>query len=346
MKILYAALQFSQMDPACGTSFEHNNFYKALLSYPGAEVMYAPYDEISSVGRREYNRRLVEAVKREKPDIFFTVMYTDELMEDALLEIKKYTKSVAWMCDDHWRFDDYARHYPPYFSHIVTTYSKAIEKYEVLGFKNVIHSQWAADTGTYRPTGDKKDIDVSFFGSWNRDRGRIVGFLRKNGINTVVCGAGWPEGRIGQDEMIQSISRSKINLGLNPPSSYFGLKPFVRLFFRRSGRRIVPDFWHFFGNMREWRQKRIPQIKARMFEIPACGTFMMTQYADNLSDYYEIGKEIVIYEDDADLLGKIRYYLLNDTEREAIATAGYERTVRDHTYTERFKKIFATALNA
>jgi spore maturation protein CgeB len=305
-----------------------------------------PYDEIADVGRREYNRRLVERVKKEKPDIFFAVMYTDELMEEALLEIKKYTKSVAWMCDDHWRFDDYARRYPPYFSHVVTTYSKAVEQYKALGFANVIHSQWAADTGTYRPVTGPKTIGVSFFGSWNKDRGRIVRFLRESGIAVTAGGGGWPEGRIGQEDMVRSIAQSKINLGLNPPSSYFGVKPLIRLFFRRSGKWIIPDFWHFFGNVRQWRQKRIPQIKARMFEIPACGTLMMTQYADNLSDYYEIGKEIVIYEDDADLLGKIRYYLAHDAEREVIARAGYERTVRDHTYAERFKKIFTIALNA
>src|SRR3989344_5891340 len=89
MKILYAALKYDQMNPARGTSFEHNNFYKALLAYPDAEVIYMPYDEIVEVGKREYNRRLVERVRAEKPDVFFAVMYTDELMHDVLLEIKK-----------------------------------------------------------------------------------------------------------------------------------------------------------------------------------------------------------------------------------------------------------------
>lgn len=340
MKILYAALQYDRMDPARGTSFEHNNFYKALTAYPDAEIVYVPYDEIVAVGRQEYNRRLVERVKKEKPDIFFAVMYTDELMPEALSEIKKHTKSVAWMCDDHWRFDNYSRYWPPYFSQVVTTYSKAVTKYEGLGFMNVIHSQWAADTGTYRPMAEAKDIDVSFFGTWNKERGRIVRFLRESGVHVLVGGGGWPEGRTLQEEMIRGISRSKINLGLNPPSSYFGIKPLARLFFRRSGSHIVPDFWHFFGNIREWGQKRIPQIKARMFEIPACGTLMVTQPADNFSDYYEFGKEIVTYVDDADLLEKIRYYLAHDAEREAVAKAGYERTVRNHTYEARFNEIF------
>ncbi len=344
MKILYAALRHDQMNPVRGTSFEHNNFYKALSAYPEAEVVYMPYDEIAFVGKGAYNRRLVEAVKREKPDVFFAVMYTDELMLDALDEIKKHTTSIAWMCDDHWRLDNYAKRYPAHFSYIVTTYSKAVAKYHLLGFANIIHSQWAADTTTYKPFTGPKDVGVSFVGSWNKERGRIIRFLRRNGVEVMVAGGGWPEGRIGQDEMIQLIGRSKINLGLNPPSSYIGLKPLARLFFRRSGKHIVPDFWNLFGNLREWCQKGILQIKARIFEIPACRTLMMTQYADNLSDYYDTEREIVTYTDDADLLAKVRYYLAHDAEREAVTQAGYERTTREHTYAERFREIFRIAL--
>ncbi len=344
MKIIYAALEHDYMNPKRGKSFEHNNFYRALTAYPGAEVIYCPYDEMLEIGRAAYNQKLIERVKAEKPDLFFAVMFTDELEPSALLEIKKHTTSIAWMCDDHWRFDNYAKKYPPLFSFVVTTYSKAIAKYNALGFANIIHSQWAADASTYKPWSGKKDIDVSFVGSWNADRGSIIKYLRSEGIPVWVRGGGWPEGRIGQQEMIDAIGRSKINLGLNPPSSYVGFKPFARLFFKRSSRfKVVPDIHNFLGNLREWLQKRILQIKARIFEIPACKTLLMTQDADNLSDYYQIGKEIVTYTTLGDLAQKIKYYLAHESEREVIAQAGYERTIHEHTYEHRFRAIFKQA---
>jgi len=43
------------------------------------------------------------------------------------------------------------------------------------------------------------------------------------------------------------------------------------------------------------------------------------------------------------LIDKIRHYLANEKERAAIAKAGYERTMREHTYNHRFDKIFKQA---
>ena len=67
---------------------------------------------------------------------------------------------------------------------------------------------------------------------------------------------------------------------------------------------------------------------------------MLTGKADDLDRYYEIGKEIVCFDDTKDLIDKIRYYLVHEEERAAIAQAGYERTLREHTYAHRFQAIF------
>ena len=82
------------------------------------------------------------------------------------------------------------------------------------------------------------------------------------------------------------------------------------------------------------------QIKARNFEIPGCGGFLLTGRADNLDDYYEVGKEIVYFENTQDLIEKVRHYLHHEDERAAIAQAGYQRTSREHLYAHRFPEIF------
>ena len=42
-----------------------------------------------------------------------------------------------------------------------------------------------------------------------------------------------------------------------------------------------------------------------------------------------------------ELIKKIKYFLPRDVEREGIARAGYERTIKEHTYEGRFMEIFS-----
>lgn len=67
---------------------------------------------------------------------------------------------------------------------------------------------------------------------------------------------------------------------------------------------------------------------------------MLTEGADDLDRYYDNGKEVVCFAGRDDLVEKVRHYLKHDSERAAIAKAGHERTIRDHTYAIRFKDIF------
>ncbi|GAH96354.1 unnamed protein product, partial [marine sediment metagenome] len=59
------------------------------------------------------------------------------------------------------------------------------------------------------------------------------------------------------------------------------------------------DIRYIFSSIKSLREfmrskKRIEQIKARNFEIPALGGFQLTNYCLSLEDYFEIGKEIVM----------------------------------------------------
>ncbi|HUX35675.1 MAG TPA: glycosyltransferase [Candidatus Paceibacterota bacterium] len=349
MKIIYTGIQYSFYKKAAGLSFEHNNFYLSLKNFPGAEIKYFPFDRILEVGKKEFNEGLLEAVKEWQPDLLFVFMLTDEVSKDTLLKIRHETntKTLAWFSDDTWRFWSYSRWWAPYFDWVVTVYDESFEWYQKLGFKNVIKSCWAANTELYKPSSvignQSSDTgpDVSLIGSWNKSRQRVVDAIRKAGIKVSTFGAGWGNGRIPEDEMIKFFGNSKINLGLNQPNMDYSLKSLGKLFFRRSVNRIVPDFWHFFINLKSFSMgHNLSQIKGRMFEIPACGGFLLTGYAKGLERYYEIGKEIVVYKDEKEIPELVKYYLEHEEERKKIARAGYERTIKDHTYEKRFLEIF------
>jgi len=346
MRALYSGLKYNFYNSKKGGSFEYETFYSYFKRYFGSDITYLPFEDILSLGKQKYNKIVLETIQKEKPDIFFSFMFTDELDFKTLDEIKKYTTSIAWFADDHWRFHNYSKYYAPYFSRVVTTYSKAVEWYKKAGIENIIHSQWAVDTDLYKPTkwtGEDKPPEVSFVGSWSRPRAKIIETLKKAGIPVSVYGKGWDGGHVSQEKMIEIFSHSKINLALNPAPDFLNTNSLGRLFFKRSLNKIVPDF-HIIRNIEAFAHRGISQIKARHFEIPACGGFLMTSHADDLENYYK-PEEIVLYENIDDFVRKIKFYLSHDKQRENIAHAGYERTIRDHTYKQRFEEIFKKIKN-
>lgn len=86
------------------------------------------------------------------------------------------------------------------------------------------------------------------------------------------------------------------------------------------------------------------QIKARTFEAPGSGGFLMTEWAEGLESYYQPGKEVVVFRDDRELADQTDYYLSHLAERDRIADAGYERTRREHTYEARFADLLRFVL--
>lgn len=84
----------------------------------------------------------------------------------------------------------------------------------------------------------------------------------------------------------------------------------------------------------------------RLFETTGRGGFLIFPFIEGIQDCFEIGKEIVTYPfgDFDELKRLIDYYVEHDEEREAIRLAGFERTKRDHTYTNRAQTVIDTVL--
>jgi spore maturation protein CgeB len=80
-------------------------------------------------------------------------------------------------------------------------------------------------------------------------------------------------------------------------------------------------------------------LNLRHFEVTAAGGFLLTYEMSELSRYFEVGKECVAFRTERDLLDKIRYYLAHPKERIEIALAGQKRTLRDHLYSYRIKRL-------
>lgn len=84
-------------------------------------------------------------------------------------------------------------------------------------------------------------------------------------------------------------------------------------------------------------------IPLRVLDILGCGGFALSNYQEELAEYFRIGEELVIYEDIEDLYAKTQYYLAHEEERKQIAAAGLNRVKRDFTFKERLKKFAFTS---
>ncbi|MGE5402798.1 MAG: glycosyltransferase, partial [Ignavibacteriales bacterium] len=73
----------------------------------------------------------------------------------------------------------------------------------------------------------------------------------------------------------------------------------------------------------------------RIFEATGCGVFLLTEYRENLHEYFEIGKEIETFSSESELIDKINYYSTNATAREKIALQG---KIRCHSYHSMYQK--------
>jgi spore maturation protein CgeB len=92
-------------------------------------------------------------------------------------------------------------------------------------------------------------------------------------------------------------------------------------------------------NITNWDPARYVALNQRVFDVPASGAFLLTDYSPELEQHYRIGQEIVCYRDLDELKDKARYYLAHDAEREAIARRGYERALTLPTIRDRMAEV-------
>lgn len=77
----------------------------------------------------------------------------------------------------------------------------------------------------------------------------------------------------------------------------------------------------------------------RLYEATGCGALLITDRKDNLSELFAPGTEIITYRSPGEAVEYITYYMNHPEEMAAIARAGQERTLRDHTYRHRMEEL-------
>ncbi len=350
LKVLFAALKYDYGQKDRGLSVEHTNFYDCLSKMPDVEADFFAVDEEAwEAGRDSMNEKLIKKVEETKPDLLFCFLLSEEIKKSTIDYItrKTKTKTFNWFADDHWRIPVFSRFWAPLFTMVSTTDSQAPEIYKSYGITNVIKTQWAANPFLYFPqdqTQNPGDLDLSFVGQKYGKRGSYVEALRKAGLPVKAFGSGWEGGRVNHQKMLEIFSFSKVNLNFS--ETYFHgskekIKSLIKLFLVKELGKYKFVGQNLADNLKAMKGTQKNPIKGRVFEVMATGGFLLTGKADDsINEYYIPGKEVVEFSDVNDLVEKSKYYLSHEAERVAIAKAGFNKTMKDHTYQKRFEKIF------
>ncbi len=80
-------------------------------------------------------------------------------------------------------------------------------------------------------------------------------------------------------------------------------------------------------------------IPLRVIDIMGCRGFTLSNYQEELMEYFAPGEECAVYENLEDMFLKADYYLKHEEERKRIAAAGFEKVKRDFTFAERLGKM-------
>ncbi len=83
-------------------------------------------------------------------------------------------------------------------------------------------------------------------------------------------------------------------------------------------------------------------VNQRVFDIPACGGFVINDMQKDLEELFE-KDEIVTYSSIDELRQKVKYYSKNEAARSRITQLAFEHIIKEHTYLNRFKTMYYAA---
>ena len=313
MHVLCVFSQYNYGLCSRGEGYEYTNFLPALKRLGHEVTFFETWNRNKYLDFVGLNRDFLDTVRQVQPDIILAVQTHYEIWLETwqLIRDLAVSATINWATDDSWKYFQFSRFLVPVLHAFATTYPETYDQYLRGGHNSVLLTQWAANAETLCEPLPAKSCryKVTFIGSAHGDRIKRISKLRSLGIDVKCFGYGWPSGPIAAETIPEIIRDSVISLN--------------------------------FANSRG-----VNQIKARNFEVPGAGGFLLTESAPDIEKYYLPNQEVVTFSGLSDLSEKVKYFLSHPNARDSIAFAGFQRTRKDHTYDQRMKDVLEFALTA
>ncbi|BFR48665.1 glycosyltransferase [Nitratidesulfovibrio sp. HK-II] len=80
-------------------------------------------------------------------------------------------------------------------------------------------------------------------------------------------------------------------------------------------------------------------VNQRVFDVPATGSFVLTDWRDQIENLFEPGREVVCYGEPEEADDLLRRYLEHPQDRARVVAAAHRRILAEHTYEHRLRAL-------
>jgi spore maturation protein CgeB len=280
--------------------------------------------------RNNENAGIIKALQKKSYDILF-VEKGLSVRRSTLVKAKTLhpgMKLVSYSLDDMMNPHNSSRQFRKaltIYDYHFTNKKYNIEELKKLGAKSAFYFRNAFSTHVHHPVEVSPDeidfykADVSFIGTYAKDRVELLRYLADNGISIKVWGWGPSAKKSGM-----------IHPGIIMTGKYVYDEAYSKVV---CSSKI---------NLCLLRKVNRDRETTRSIEIPACGGFMIAEDTEEHRQLFRADTEVVYFSDKKELLEKIQFYLQNDEARKRIAYNGHKRCVEDdYSYQNQFRYIFS-----
>lgn len=314
------------------------------------------------------NRKLIDKIKNESYDLFFTNVCSPLMLYvETLQEIKKIGIPMCSFRSDNLVIPYHDKELAPLFDLVWLTSLETKPLYDKWGVRSIF-LPYAANPYTFKPQYGNNN-KICFIGTPYGSRPRMINILSENNvkidifclpckkqicsnintkysirtistIQTLYYRLFFSQGRKLLKATFYDMLRQKVELKKNSYVSFFPKVSPIELSDLYSEYSLSLSSTS--AGHTDILKYPLKIINLRNFEIPMSGGIQICKYNEELSSYFEPNKEIIFYNSDEELVDKARFYTQHATDKEvlSIKKAARARAEAEHTWTQRFDKIF------
>lgn len=370
---IFQVLEGSTNAAVPGSQTWYRNLYEPLVEMGHEVVLFSAEEGRVAMQRNDaqaraaFSQKLLDTFRREhaqKPFALFFAYLMDGMVEpSAIDEIRKSgVPTCNFSCNNAHQFD-LVDELSPHFDYNLHSEKDAREKFLAIG-ANPLWWPMASNPKYFKPMDVPRTVQASFVGANYALRARFISHLLENGIDVHAYGPGWQWGArtrwrsiarhyllllqaaVATSTVDQARTSAMLadydfrrNLSvrfLNNVHGPISDEELIRLY---SGSHISLGFLEVYDGHDPSRIVT-RHLHLREFEAPMSAALYCTGYMDELTEFFEPDKEVIVYCNEQELLDKLRYYLAHPDQAEIVRQAGYRRALAEHTYQARFRKLF------
>lgn len=318
---------------------------------------------------QEANERLISLIKKGKIkfDLFMNCASSDLLFCETMKEINKIGLRTLLICFDNLHAPFMHKRIAPFFDIVWLTSYETEYMFKQWGCENVVFQTYAANPYRFYPRQGEIKYSIGFVGTPYGGRINKINALTQANILCDIysnqLSSDMKEKKDNKNLLrnLRELSRllkfdigravlegALINKILVRNESCINKNENLRIHGSVSFEKMQEIYsTHALSlNITELRNTYvlshpIHKIHLRTFEIPMCGGIEFASYTEELSNYFENDKEIILYKSPEEFISKAKFYTDPQNEKRClkIRLEARLRSEADHTWRNRFERV-------